>query len=35
MNSWEEFFIFKKNCKDRDTLINEQVHFESSNVFKN
>jgi hypothetical protein len=35
MNAWEELFIFKEKCKDRDKLINEQVHFDSSNTFRN
>jgi hypothetical protein len=35
MNAWEELFIFKEKCKDRDKLINEEVHFDSSNTFRN
>jgi hypothetical protein len=35
MNAWEELFIFKEKCKDRDKLINDQVHFDSSNTFRN
>jgi hypothetical protein len=35
MNSWEQLFIFKEKCKDRDKLTNEQVHFYSSNTFRN
>ena len=35
MNAWEELYIFKEKCKDRDKLINEQVNFDSGGTFRN
>lgn len=34
MNAWEELFIYREKCKDRNKLINEHVNFDSSNLYR-
>ena len=34
MNAWEELYIYREKCKNRDKLINEHVNFDSSNVYR-
>jgi hypothetical protein len=35
MNAWEELFIYKEKCKDRNKLINEHVNFDSGGTYRN
>jgi hypothetical protein len=35
MDAWEELFIYKEKCQDRNKLINEQVNFDSGGTYKN
>jgi hypothetical protein len=34
MNAWEELYIYKKNCKDKEKLINEQINFDSARTYR-
>ena len=35
MNAWEELYIYKEKCKNRNKFINEQINFDSSCTYKN